>query len=76
MIGGWGILGEIALRWLPQDLIDDESALVQVMAWCCQANGDPDLCRHMASLGCNELKIMARKPQFALFYEVKNYATI
>ena len=26
-----------ALRWMPQDLIDDKSALVQVMAWCRQA---------------------------------------
>ena len=26
-----------ALRWMPQDLTDDKSTLVQVMAWCCQA---------------------------------------
>ena len=26
-----------ALRWMPQDLTDDKSALVQVMAWCHQA---------------------------------------
>ena len=26
-----------ALRWMPQDLTDDKSILVQVMAWCCQA---------------------------------------
>ena len=51
---------EIALRWMPQDLTDDKSALVQVMAWCRQAqaitwaNVDPDLCRQMASLGLNE----------------------
>ena len=25
------------LRWMPQDLTDDQSTLVQVMAWCCQA---------------------------------------
>ena len=25
------------LRWTPQDLIDDKSTLVQVMAWCRQA---------------------------------------
>ena len=41
-----------ALRWLPQDLTDDESKLVQIMAW---ASVDPDLCHHMASLVCNEL---------------------
>ena len=28
---------EIVIRWMPQDLTDDKSALVQVMAWCCQA---------------------------------------
>ena len=37
MNGGWGISSEIALRWMPLDLIDDKSALVQVMAWCRQA---------------------------------------
>ena len=34
--GGWGISYEIALRWMPLDLTDDKSTLVQVMAWCCQ----------------------------------------
>ena len=32
--GGWGISYEIALRWTPQDLSDDKSTLVQVMACC------------------------------------------
>ena len=36
--GGWGISYEIALRWMPLDLTDDKSILVQVMAWCCQAS--------------------------------------
>ena len=35
--GVWGISYEIALRWMPLDLIDDKSTLVQVMAWCWQA---------------------------------------
>ena len=30
--GGWDISYEIALRWMPQDLTDDKSTLVQVMA--------------------------------------------
>ena len=34
---GWGISGEIALRWLSLDLTDDKSTLIQVMAWCRQA---------------------------------------
>ena len=34
--GGWDISYEIALRWMPLDLID-KSTLVQVMAWCRQA---------------------------------------
>ena len=33
---GWGISYEIALRWMSQDLTDDLSTLVQVMAWCRQ----------------------------------------
>ena len=28
---------KMSLRWIPQDLIDDYSTLVQVMAWCHQA---------------------------------------
>ena len=31
------ISGEIVLKWMPQDLTDDKSTLVQVMAWCHQA---------------------------------------
>ena len=34
---GWGISHEIALGWIPLDLIDDKPSLVQVMAWCRQA---------------------------------------
>ena len=37
MNGGWGISSEIALRWMPLDLTNDKSTLVQVMAWCRQA---------------------------------------
>ena len=37
MNGGWGISYEIVLRWMPLDLTDDKSTLVQVMAWCRQA---------------------------------------
>ena len=51
-----------ALQRMPQDLSDDISALVQVMAWYRRqqaitwANVDPDICHHMVSLGPNELK--------------------
>ena len=37
MIAGWGISCEIALTWMSLDLTDDQSTLVQVMAWCHQA---------------------------------------
>ena len=37
MNGGWGISYEIVLKWMPLDLTDDKSTLVQVMAWCGQA---------------------------------------
>ena len=47
---------------MPQDLSDDKSTLVQVMAFdavrqqaITWATFDPDLCRQMASLGPNEL---------------------
>ena len=36
MINDWGILIEIALRWMLLDLTDDKSTLVQVIAWCLQ----------------------------------------
>ena len=60
-IRGWGISCEIALRWMSLYLIDDTSTLVQVMAWCRQATSHyrnqcwPDLCRHVMTLGLNEL---------------------
>ena len=34
---GWGISCEIALIWISLDFTDDQSILVQVMAWCRQA---------------------------------------
>ena len=37
MIDDWGISCENDLRWMSLDLSDDESTLVQVMAWCRQA---------------------------------------
>ena len=37
VINGRGISCEIALRWISLDFIDDQSTLVQVMAWCRQA---------------------------------------
>ena len=37
MNGGWGISYEIALIWMPLDLTDEKSTLVQVMAWCRQS---------------------------------------
>ena len=37
VIEGWGISCEIALIWMSLDIADDQSTLVQVMAWCRQA---------------------------------------
>ena len=44
---------------MPHNINDAKPTLMQVMAWCRQtwANVDPDLYRHMASLGHNELTI-------------------
>ena len=44
---------------MPQDLTDNKSILIQVMAWCRQAitwaSVDSVLCPHMAALGLNVL---------------------
>ena len=37
VIDGCGKSCEIDLWWMPLDLTDEQSTLVQVMAWCCQA---------------------------------------
>ena len=37
VIDGWRICCEIALIWMPLDFTDDQSTLVQVLAWCRQA---------------------------------------
>ena len=39
LIGVFRSSHDNALRWMPQDLTDDKSTLVQVMAWCHQATG-------------------------------------
>ena len=36
VIDGWGISSETALIWMSLDFNDDQSTLVQVMAWCHQ----------------------------------------
>ena len=37
VIDGWDISCKITLIWMSQDFTDDQSKLVQVMAWCRQA---------------------------------------
>ena len=37
LIGIFTLSNHNALRWVPRDLTDDKSTLVQVMAWCHQA---------------------------------------
>ena len=37
VIDSWGIFCEIVLIWMSLDFTDDQSTLVQVMAWCHQA---------------------------------------
>ena len=39
VIDGWSISCKIVLKWMPMDLTDGKSTLVQVMAWCRQATG-------------------------------------
>ena len=70
LIGIFKSSSENILRWMPQDLTDDKSTLVQVMAWCRQATShyqkqcwprSPkpyDIQSQMASLDPNELTNM------------------
>ena len=75
-IDGWGISCEIALIWMSMDFTDDQSTLVQVMAWCRQATShylsqfDPDIWRHMASLGHNELNMISVSGIIFIFSEI------
>ena len=52
---------EIALGRMPQNIIKENSILIQVMAWCCQATSRylsqswPRLCHHILSIGHNGL---------------------
>ena len=58
VIDAWGISCESALIWMSLDFTDDQSTLVQVMAWCRQAASHYlSQCwpRSMAPLGLNEL---------------------
>ena len=58
MIGIFKSSNDNVLRWMPQNLTDDKSTLVQVMAWqqaITWTSVDQDLQRHMALLGPNEL---------------------
>ena len=52
----WGIFYEIAQIWMSLDLTDDQSTLVQVMAWCYQTTSHN--LSHMTSLGHNELTLL------------------
>ena len=36
VVDGWRIACKIVLKWMPMDLTDGKSTLVQVMAWCRQ----------------------------------------
>ena len=56
----WGISCKISLRWMPLDLTDEKSTLVQVMAWCRQATSHYlrqcwHRCCYITLLGHNEL---------------------
>ena len=62
MIDGWGISCKIVLILMSLDLTDYQSTLVRLMAWWSGNKPLPEpmlteICRHMASLCHNELKV-------------------
>ena len=64
---------EITLRWMPQDLTDDLSTLVQVMAWCCH---DPLPLRCMYYLGRHRFRWLP-EPILTYYQEyLVNYTSI
>ena len=50
-------LNDNTLRWIPKNLTGDKSTLVQAIV-------EPNLCRHMASLGNNELIVSHQSASF------------
>ena len=69
LIGIFRSSHEDALWWMPHDLTDDKSTLVQAMSWAVRQQAitwtsvDSVLCRLMASLGNNELTRCRAMPQ-------------
>ena len=76
VIDGWGIPCEIALIWMSPDFTDDQSTLVQAMAWCRQATSHclsqcwPRSPSHVTSPGHNELTFRGgvTKLIFSMFF--------
>ena len=69
-----------ALGWMPKDLTDDRSTLVQVMAWCRQATSHcltpcwPSSMSHMASPGDNEIyKVRFDKDKYMFDNYIRMY---
>ena len=62
-----------ALRCMPWGLTEGKSTLMWQHQAITLAHADPDLCRHMASLGCNESMIccVMVTPQF-LSYKIRS----
>ena len=84
VINGWVISCEIALIWMSLDFTDEQSTLVQVMAWCHQAtshylvfdfSSSPIANAMKNSFGLWDLKIS--EPiwllKFLSFFEALNY---
>ena len=61
VIIAWNISYKIVLKWMPMDFTNGKSNIGSgnglVLSGITWVNVDPDLCRHMASLGHNELKV-------------------
>ena len=68
-----------AFRWMTQNFTDDKSPLVQVMAWCRQTTSHflsqcwPRTCRHMVSLGHNEVSLYIYGNQSTIQQKMPSY---
>ena len=78
-----GTTCEIALRWMPQNLTNEKSKLVQVLAWCHQATSpypsEPTLnlnhCHHMVSQSLGHSELIQKADTYPCFWRTIQHTT-
>ena len=72
VIDGWGISREIALIWMSLDSTNDQSTLVQVLAWCRQAQS-----HYLSQCWPRSLSLYGvTRPQWVNFHSISRYVNV